>query len=92
MVDKAQGKKLLSGIEPSPSFPRSFGGNPGCTKLLDSRQEHAGMTDGGIGRTISSCHAPKCAAFMAAHEVMPADEARALMTKIIPQLKRCLST
>ena len=55
---KAQGKKWLSGIEPSPSFPRSFSGNPGCAKLLDSRQEHAGMTDGGIGRTIISCHAP----------------------------------
>jgi len=55
---KVQGKKWLSGIEPSPSFPRSFSGNPGCAKLLDSRQEHAGMTDGGIGRTIISCHAP----------------------------------
>ena len=54
---EVQGKKLLSGIEPSPSFPCSFGGNPSCTKLLDSRQEHAGMTDGRIGRTIISCHA-----------------------------------
>ena len=32
---------------------------PGSNLLRHSRQEHAGMTDEGIGRTIISCHAPK---------------------------------